>query len=472
MPPRSLLGALACAALVAPSAAHAADRGALLDAQPIAHLSRDQTATRVAAPRLPNEPALPTAPVRFGTDAYRLTYATVGVDGAPTTATGLVLLPRNGRRHLPTVSYAHGTMAARADAPSRSLDGLAGASALLFAGAGYATVAPDYLGLGYGPGPHPYLHLATETSASLDLLRAAHVFALRRQRQLDRDTFVTGFSQGGAAAMGLGRALQEGADPRLRLAALAPMSGPYDVEHAELPAILAGKVDLADSNYYLSYAMREWQPIYHVFDAPTDVWLGDWGTRIAALFDGRHDDVAILKVLPQRLDQLFTPAFRARLAHPDGGLLAAIRANDVACDWAPAAPVRIYAARGDEQVAFANAGSCAAALASRGVHAPLVDMGATGHFGSTLRATPRVLAFFQRIQTPSRTVGKRGAQPSSAFARALRARTEAESERANGKPTRAPASPTDELRGRGRPTASATASTSARWVTGSSSTAR
>jgi dienelactone hydrolase len=472
MPPRSLLGALACAALVAPSAAHAADRGTLLHAQPIAHLSRDQTAARVTAVRLPREPALPTRPIHFGADAYRLTYSTVGVDGSPTTATGLVLLPRNGRRHLLTVSYAHGTMAARADAPSRSLDSLASASALLFAGAGYATVAPDYLGLGYGPGPHPYLHLATEASASLDLLRAAHTFALSRHRQLDGDTFVTGFSQGGAAAMALGKALQDGTDPRLHLAALAPMSGPYDLEHAELPALFAGKLDSADSNYYLSYAMREWQPIYHVFDAPTDVWLGDWANRAPALFDGRRDDVAILKVLPRRLDRLFTPAFRARLAHPDGGLLEGLRANDVGCDWAPAAPVRLYAARGDEQVAFANSRSCAAALASRGVHAPLVDMGATGHFGSTLRATPRVLAFFQRIQTPSRTVGKRGAQPSSAFARALRARTEAESERASGKPTRAPARPTDELRGRGRPPAWATASTSARWVTGSSSTAR
>jgi hypothetical protein len=260
-------------------------------------------------------------------------------------------------------------MAARADAPSRTLDGLAGAEALLFAGAGYATVAPDYLGLGGGHGPHPYLHLATETSASLDLLRAAHAFALRERRRLDGDTLVTGFSQGGAAAMALGRALQDGADPRLHLAALAPMSGPYDLEGAELPAILAGRLDAADSNYYLSYAMREWQPIYHVFDAPTDVWQDDWGAKVAGLFDGRHDDVAILKALPRRLDALFTSAFRARLAHPDGGLLAAMRDNDGACDWAPKAPVRIYAAHGDEQVAFANARSCVAALRAHGVRA-------------------------------------------------------------------------------------------------------
>jgi hypothetical protein len=144
--------------------------------------------------------------------------------------------------------------------------------------------------------------------------------------------------------------------------------------------------------------MREWQPIYHVFDSPADVRQGDWGAKMAGLFDGRHDDVAILKALPRRLDALFTPAFRARLAHPDGGLLAAMRDNDGSCDWAPKAPVRVYAARGDEQVAFANARSCVAALRAAGVRAPLHDMGATGHFGSTLRAAPRVLAFFQLIR--------------------------------------------------------------------------
>ena len=375
--------ALACTAL----AVHA-PAGAVLDTEHIAHLSRAQTAAQVKAL------TLPARRVRFGADAYRLTYATADVDGRPTTATGLVLLPRRHARRLPAVVYAHGTMARRSDAPSRSLDNLAGASALLFAGAGYATVAPDYLGLGYGPGPHPYLHLATEAGASLDLLRAAHAFAGPR---LDGRTFVTGFSQGGAAALALGQLLDNGADPQLRLAALAPMSGPYDLEHAEMPAVVAGRLDPATSNYYVTYAMHQWQPIYHVYERPTDVWRGRWAARVDRLYDGRHDDVAILKVLPRRPERLFTRAFRARLAHPDGGLLTAMRANDVACQWAPQVPIRVYAARADEQVVFANARSCVKDLRARGVHVTLRDMGATGHFGSTLRATPRVLAWFKRL---------------------------------------------------------------------------
>jgi hypothetical protein len=230
------------------------------------------------------------------------------------------------------------------------------------------------------------MHAATEASASLDLLRAAHAFAPR----LSDDTFVTGFSQGGQAAMALGRALQD--DPQIRLKALAPMSGAFDIEHAQLPATLAGRVDPAVSNYYLSYLMQSWQAIYHVFDRPRDVWTSAWAPRIARLYDGRHDDVAILKRLPPRLNELFTPAFRARLAHPDGALATALRANDTTCDWRPRVPVRLYAARGDRQVAFANSRHCAAQI-----HAPLIDVGPVGHFPSTLRAAPRVLRWFDRL---------------------------------------------------------------------------
>jgi hypothetical protein len=384
--------ALACAAVAIPSAAEAAERGALLQVRHVAELSRARTAERVSALGLPG------ARVRFGVDAYRVTYATVGVDGAPTTATGLVVLPRNRVRRLRTVSYAHGTMARRSDAPSRDLTGLAAASALLFGGAGYATAAPDYLGLGYGPGRHPYLHFATEGSASLDMLRAAHELGARRHRSLDARTLATGFSQGGVAAMALGRLLEEGADPHLRLAALAPMSGPYDLENAELPAVLAGRLDPVASNYYLSYAMWAWQSIYHVFDAPADVWRGQWGARTRRLFDGRHDDVAIIGVLPHPLAGLFTTAFLDRLAHPDGGLLTGMRENDVACDWAPRAPTRIYAANADDQVAFTNAEHCVADLRAHGVVAPLHDVGKLDHFGSTVAAAPQVLAWFDRLQ--------------------------------------------------------------------------
>src|SRR5690606_2948145 len=79
--------------------------------------------------------------------------------------------------------------------------------AALFASAGFAYAAPDYLGLGDGDGDHPYLHAHSEATASLDLLRAMREFADRRGIELAPDLYATGFSQGGQATMALGELL-------------------------------------------------------------------------------------------------------------------------------------------------------------------------------------------------------------------------------------------------------------------------
>jgi hypothetical protein len=74
--------------------------------------------------------------------------------------------------------------------------------------------------------------------------------------------------------MALGRALQERAAPPLRAKALAPMSGPFDIAGAELPAVLDGRLGTRVSNYYVSYLLRSWQPIHHVYDRAQDVEVG------------------------------------------------------------------------------------------------------------------------------------------------------------------------------------------------------
>ncbi len=145
----------------------------------------------------------------------------------------MVALPRATVHDLHVVSFGRGTSATKRDAPSMAADSDGRYTPVYFATHGFAAVAADYLGLGGGPGHHPYMHSATEASASLDLLKAAKTLAERRKITLDSRILVTGFSQGGHTAMALGAALQR--DPELDVAAIAPVSGPFDLEHAELP---------------------------------------------------------------------------------------------------------------------------------------------------------------------------------------------------------------------------------------------
>ncbi|MGI5200878.1 hypothetical protein ACQEU6_04690 [Spirillospora sp. CA-108201] len=182
---RLTAGMLAAAAITAAGAAPAsagpferpaaarqgAARGQVVSATHLASMSADRVRAWLASEDFD------TASVRHGVDTYRLVYRTVDARGRAATASGLAVLPRSRDRRLATVSYTHGTTSYKPDAPSTA-DGVWGpGAAVTYAAAGFAAVAPDYLGLGLGPGVHPWKDVPSETSASLGMLRAARHFA-------------------------------------------------------------------------------------------------------------------------------------------------------------------------------------------------------------------------------------------------------------------------------------------------------
>jgi dienelactone hydrolase len=369
------------------SAQHSA-RGAIVSVKHVQHLSVAQVVANL------KENEFDHSRVRYGVDAYRIVYRTVDGHGAPTTASGLVVLPRNGSRHLRVVNYTHGTMSAASEAPSVD-DGGKSTEGLAIGSAGYAVVEPDYLGLGVGPGHHPYMNSATETTASVDMLRAAFAFSHRTDRTFNKNVLVTGFSQGGAAAMLLGKALQAGEIPGVRAAAIAPISGPYDIQNAELPAMFAGQLDPTDSAFYMGYMLTAWNRTYHLYDKPSEAFNAPYDKTVAPLFDGKHDEGEIFAALPASFRDLITPKFLALLEHPTGKLAAALKQNDQSCTgWRPNIPVQIYAAYGDEQVAIDNAYSCQRSLADSGAGATLVDLGNYGHLDSGRHGLAAALDWF------------------------------------------------------------------------------
>lgn len=162
----------------------------------------------------------------------RLVYTTPGPDGSSVTATGLVCLPdadvpADGWR---VVAWTHGTSGLSEHCGltgSPDLEAGTGEAIGRLNAAGYAVVAPDYLGLGPGTqGPHPYLHTDTESTATIDAVRAARVGV----RELSQHWAVAGQSQGGHAALATGHRASTYA-PELIFhgtAALAPAS---NIEH-------------------------------------------------------------------------------------------------------------------------------------------------------------------------------------------------------------------------------------------------
>jgi hypothetical protein len=379
-----------------------AQEGTLVSATLLQQVSAKNVRAELAGARLaPTAPALGGGEVRYGVDAYRVAYTTVDANGRPVTATGLVALPARGPASLPVVSYDHGTTATAADVPSsfglgpdHAVEGRW--SAELFASAGFAVTEPDYVGMGEGAGPIEYLVAKSEASASADLLQAARTLAARRGGTLQRGVLVTGFSQGGQAAMALGGELQAGRG-YFGLRALAPVSGPYNLLSAELPGLFNGQVAAEFQPYYVGYLLTSWNALYHLYAAPADVFRAPYAGRIAGLFNGSHQDAAVIAALPSTLSRLLTPEYLGLLRHPRGQVLRAMQANDTCAGWTPDVPVKLFAARGDTTVTQVNAEQCVRAIRARGGHAQMIQVGDVSHDVSAFVSLPQIVRWFLQL---------------------------------------------------------------------------
>ncbi|MFE3942120.1 alpha/beta hydrolase [Streptomyces sp. NPDC059118] len=383
-------GAPATAHSTTAHATTAHGRGTLLGITPVADLDRADVARFLASG------GMDTGTVRHGLRAYRLTYRTVTPQGAPTTATGLLALPKGGLHRLDLVSDTHGTMAHRDYAPSVGED-FGRFAPYLHASAGRAVAAPDYLGLGKGPGRHPYMDTKSAVTASVDMLRASRTAAQRLNRPLTGEVYAGGFSQGGQVAMALGRALDKGVDRNFRLRALAPVSGPYDIENAETPALFDGRVNDTSAVFYMSYYLTAQSRLHPLYKDTSEAFRKPYADIVDDLFDTHHTEEEIIPALPATLKELLTDDYYRRLQHLTGGLLEAARAQDGNCAWKPDVPVRLYSSSGDTDVPIANARSCAADLAARGVEAPVVDQGSADHNTTYMKSGPQIVRWFDTV---------------------------------------------------------------------------
>lgn len=136
-------------------------------------------------------------------EAIHVVYQGVGYDGAGRGVSGSVFLPTGDAppEGWPVVSYAHGTTGL-ADHCAPSLAGLSRLErehVARWLAAGYVVAATDYEGLA-SAGPHPYFNGEAVADDVIDIVRAAG----RLDSRVGRTWLVTGFSQGGHAALFVG----------------------------------------------------------------------------------------------------------------------------------------------------------------------------------------------------------------------------------------------------------------------------
>ncbi|MET4682496.1 alpha/beta hydrolase family protein [Brevundimonas faecalis] len=381
------LSACAAAAPARIESPAAPTRGALVSA--VLLESPDRAALQAFADDLPGG-----LRVAQGADLYRLTYRTVS-KGRSVEASALVAVPADPARLKGTVAYLHGTNVTRALSPSMPDRADGNQEAAVFAGAGYLTLLPDYIGLGVSTEPQAYVVVQPQVDASLDLLRAARTFAQREGWPLPSDLFLMGFSQGGQSAAGLHRELERTPLPGYVLKATAAIAGPHAladllVEKTRPPASIE-PVNIA----YVAFAVTAYSVYY---DRPLAQTVpADLAARLPGLFDGSHEPGEIIAALPADAADLFRPEVLAALqARPDHWLHRALAENDTDA-WVPRAPLRIITGQADRDVTPASSRALYDHARARGGAVEWVSIEGADHMGTAAASYAPVLAWFDRL---------------------------------------------------------------------------
>ena len=290
-----------------------------------------------------------TSPIKYDVDVYEVEYCSSWLDGSCITASGIYFVPKNAGKALPLVCYNHGTQIKKI----RDI-ALKGEQALCvgLATDGYLVAYVDYIGIGKGDGFHIYQHSESEAQASMDMLRAVKVLNPEIGVEWNKMLFLTGYSQGGHAAMSLHKILQERYSDEFTVTASSPMSGAYDM------AGVQSEVMFHSYTYpgYLPYLMQGFQEAYHILEGGfATAFLAPYDSLLPGLLDGKHSMGDINDILPSvPLDAIRPEIIALYKTQPDFAFAKALRENSV-YDWKPERPMQICYCKADEQVIYKNA---------------------------------------------------------------------------------------------------------------------
>jgi dienelactone hydrolase len=337
--------------------------------------------------------------VKNGIVSRMFTYETVDPHGLSITASALLILPMATNGPLPLVSVQHGTLARKADAPSRPDSGEIYASVL--ASIGYAVVVPDYLGLGSSPGYQGYLHADSEATCVVDALRAGRDLCNSNNVTLNGHLFLTGFSQGGHVTMAAHRELEAFHTDEFTVTASAPCAGTYDLGGVTTEGIIA-----VTTNYPVSYPfamiVAAYLPIYQLADSLEELLAERYRHTLPPLLDGAHTEAQLLAALPRDPVAILRPDFEADFrSNPDNPLRRALMDNNT-YHWTPRAPTKLIHCRGDSIALFSNAEVAYQAFTNRSACCvSIVDPGAPAeldHEDCYLPSLREVLSWFASFQ--------------------------------------------------------------------------
>ena len=340
----------------------------------------------------------------YDIEMFKVTYNTTDLNGNPVVASGMIAIPLNPTcDSLPIALYAHGTVLKRNEVPSaNNQESILGKA---IASRGYVTAMPDYLGLGDLPGLHPYQHAESEATTSVDILRAAKEFITDSLNfTYSNEVFITGYSQGGHAAMATTKYIQDNnLETELNVVASAPLSGAFHASKRQTDELL---LDIPyNSPGYIVYLIMSYEEAYGgIYSSSSDFLQSPYDVTVPPMFDGTMAMSSVNAVLPNRtsqyLNSTFLNAFIADSSAKTSPLWQALLDNDNH-NWTPNTPIKMFYCSGDQTVKPENTLDAYTAMIANGATQVFKeDLGSLlDHGGCVVPALNNAISYFQTIRT-------------------------------------------------------------------------
>jgi len=313
-------------------------------------------------PGLVQKGLIPASQTVYGYKAYKIPYTTTDEEGNEVKVSGVLVLPTglpdivNSTLGLSMVSDDHGTIFANREAPTliNSTIGTPPVSSALILTSigGFATLQPDYIGFGDSNDHyHPFIMKKSLANATVDFIKTVKTFATENDIKLNNQLFLTGYSEGGYAAMATLKKIEDENLTDLKVTMAAPMAGPYALKPMSdivLSSDTLGEVPSFMANVGYAYAKAYNQDIETVINEP-------YASKLPTLFNG---DLNRTQIDPQLVNEtkgatgLFVGNFVSNYFTDDNHWFKQAMIENNLHTWAPKTPLRLVHCKGDNVIPY------------------------------------------------------------------------------------------------------------------------
>lgn len=298
--------------------------------------------------------------INSGAKTYFVEYQTK-FKGSDITASGLIHVPDSIYPNTPLLSFQHGTMFEKSNAPSSAPSG---SSTVLFAAAGYVVIEPDYIGYGSSSNFfHPYYHQNYSSGCVIDFIKASKEFLTKKEKPFSNSLFLAGYSEGGYVTLATHKEIQNNPSHNLTIKATAAGAGGYD---------LNGMLDqLSENNIYtypayLAFVIQSFDTTYNLSQSFDYFFNTEYAHKFPELIDGLKSGSHINSELTNDLNDLLNPEFYSNLKGNQPYFFKDLLAKNSIMPWNSTAPIRLYHGTSDEIIPFSNSESVYAGFLSSG----------------------------------------------------------------------------------------------------------